>query len=82
MNEIEFNITCKMRVRWVPTFIAMLNYMEILGGIGASRIVAIKSDGDGDFRPTFRINRKRLKDIFRIAEPCSDKNGNRLYDAG
>ncbi len=82
MKQIEFNISCSMSARWIPTFLGMLRYMEFLGGLGSSRIVAIKSDGDGDFRPQFRIDRKRLDEIFNLAEPRSDNSGNRLYDAG
>ncbi len=50
---ISFNIKVTMNKRWIPTFLNMLKYMETLGGLGASRLLAFYSDGDGDFRPKF-----------------------------
>jgi len=76
-EEVEFNINCKMKERWVPHFLGMLKYMEQLGGLGGSRKVSIYSDGDGDFRPKFNFDI-----VSELAKPVSDDNGDRLYDAG
>ncbi len=54
---MKFTITCEMKDRWVPYFLGMLKAMQYLGSIGASRKVAIYSDGDGDFRPKFEWDR-------------------------
>ncbi len=81
MSSIEkttFTIEVTMQDRWIPHFLGMLKYMQYLGGIGSSREVAIYSDGDGDFRPTFKWD-KSLPDE---ADPIKDKHGNRFYDAG
>ena len=76
-NETEITIKVTMRTRWVPYFLGMLKYMQYLGAIGASREVAILSDGDGDFRPVFEWNVES-----ELAEPRRDKDGHRFYDAG
>lgn len=73
-----FTITCTMKERWVPHFLAMLKYMEQLGGLGSSRKVALYADGDGDFRPHFKWDENLPSD----AKPVDDTKGNRLYDAG
>lgn len=57
----------------------MLKYMEQLGSMGASRKVCLYSDGDGDFRPKFKI--EESVDFERVA-PVAEDDGNRLYDAG
>lgn len=81
-NE-TFTITVTMRKRWVPHFLGMLKRMQYLGGIGASRKVAIYSDGDGDFRPKFSWPNY-------LPEPAAPKVGaddrdnvrDQLFDAG
>ena len=50
---VTINITVKMKQRWVSHFLGMLKKMEKLGDMGASRYVALYSDGDGDFQPKF-----------------------------
>lgn len=74
----EFTIKCRMRTRWVPHFLAMLKYMQQLGGMGGSRMVRFYSDGDGDFRPKFEWDKSLPSD----AKPIKDDDGNRTYDAG
>jgi hypothetical protein len=74
----KFTITVEMQERWIPHFISMLKYMQHLGNVGGSRIVALYADGDGDFRPKFTTDIE-----FETKEPIiTDKNGNRLYAAG
>lgn len=74
----EFTIKATMRSRWVPHFLAMLRYMQQLGGLGGSREVGIYSDGDGDFHPKFEWN----DTLPSEATPVRDDDGNRIYDAG
>ena len=50
----KFTIEVEMEERWIDDFMSMLNKMEYLGSLGASRTVSIYSDGDGDFRPKFK----------------------------
>lgn len=50
----KFTIEVEMEERWIDDFMSMLNKMEYLGNLGASRNVSIYSDGDGDFRPKFK----------------------------
>ena len=75
----KFTIEVEMEERWVNDFMSMLDKMEYLGNLGASRTVSIYSDGDGDFRPKFKSNvdwsRVRPRDVD------DDLNDNH-YDAG
>jgi hypothetical protein len=82
---MKFTITCEMKDRWVPHFLGMLLKMQTLGSIGASRHVAIYSDGDGDFRPKFEWDAS-LPDVSKpcISElpgACPPDNGY-IFDAG
>lgn len=47
-----------MDERWVNDFCSMLNWMQSCGKLGHSSIVGFYSDGDGDFRPEFNVDRK------------------------
>ena len=78
-ETVTFNIKCTMNARWVPHFLAMLKYMQQLGGLGSSRKVTFYSDGDGDYRPKFEWDEKILDSS---AKPVEDHEGHRLYDAG
>lgn len=75
---MKFVIKVEMQDRWVSHFLAMLKYMEYLGGIGSSRKVSFFADGDGDFRPKFEWSGNLPSD----AKPISDRDGSRFYDAG
>ncbi len=78
-NDVtEFTVKCSMKPRWVPHFLAMLKYMQQLGGQGSSRMVTFYADGDGDFRPKFEWDAALPAD----AKPVEDKGGDRTYDAG
>jgi hypothetical protein len=77
-EETTFTITCTMRSRWVPHFLAMLKYMQQLGGLGGSRDITFRSDGDGDYRPKFTWDDK----LPSTAKPVRDVDGDRTYDAG
>jgi len=56
----------------------MLKHMQVLGGMGSSREVAIYADGDGDFHPYFDWDLS----LTSNAEPVRDRNGDVLFDAG
>lgn len=80
-REVEFTIKVTMNERWVNDFCSMLEWMEWCGAVGHSSLVGFYADGDGDFRPTFEIDREyerttgyRGKDIFQKPEV--------LFDAG
>lgn len=55
MSKKTFVIQCKMEERWIDDFCSMLKYMEFCGNAGHSAAVGFYSDGDGDFRPEFKI---------------------------
>ena len=75
---MKFTIEVEMKDRWIPHFLAMLKYMQDLGGMGASRTVSFYADGDGDFHPKFKWSSSLKDDV----KPISDRNGDRFYDAG
>ena len=56
MENRTFVIECEVPERWVNDFCTMLKTMEYYGNIGHSEVVGLYSDGDGDFRPNFKIN--------------------------
>jgi hypothetical protein len=65
-----------MNDKWVAAFLGMLRYMEKLGQMGSSRIVAIYSDGDGSFRPEFKWDPTLPVSI----RPKKENKGNVLFD--
>ena len=73
----KFVIEVEMEERWINDFMSMLNRMEYLGNLGASRTVSIYSDGDGDFRPKLKSDVEWEK-----VEPTTSINGDNTYDAG
>ncbi len=77
-QNVEFNIVVKMQERWVPHFLAMLRMMEYNGNIGRSIIVAINSDGDGDFRPNFIWSEA----LNATAKPVNEDSCSIEFDAG
>lgn len=79
-NEVTFQIKCTMNKRWVPYFMSMLKKMQYLGSVGSSRVVALYSDGDGDFRPKFEIEEKINFDEQDTI--TTDRKPDFLYDAG
>ena len=56
-KTVEFKVT--MNERWVNDFCSMLHWMESCGKLGHSSVFAFYSDGD--FRPTFDIDREYEK---------------------
>ncbi len=56
--------------------------MEYLGNVGSSRKVTLYSDGDGDFRPNFKLEGLPFRQCVKAVEPKIDNDGDRLYDAG
>ena len=77
MEDKTFNIEVTMNERWVDNFCSMLKYMEHCGNIGHSSLVGFYSDGDGDFRPKFKIDTEFNKvDGFK-----KEKTPEVIYDA-
>ena len=56
-KNVTFKIEVTMNERWVDDFCSMLHYMESCGNMGHSSMVGFYADGDGDFRPKFKIER-------------------------
>ena len=67
-EEITFTIQCKMKYRWARQFITMLKTMQHFGVAGCSRVIGFYSDGDGDFRPKFKVTDFELNDKPSIAK--------------
>ena len=80
-KHVTFNIKVTMKERWVDHFCSMLKHMEDYGKRGCSRVIAFYSDGDGDFHPTFRIDRS-----FESVDGYTDKDKlpvpDVIFDAG
>ena len=75
----KFTIEVEMEERWVNEFMSMLDKMEYLGDLGASRTVSIYADGDGDFKPKFKTDVACTR--VRPKGADYDLNDNH-YDAG
>ena len=52
----KFKIDIEMEEEWVDVFCSMLAEMQYNGNIGRSELVALYSDGDGNFRPKFTFD--------------------------
>lgn len=80
-HDKTFTIECTMDEQWIPTFMSFLKKLQYNGIVGHTGIVAIMSDGDGNFRPKFRTDEK-----YYITSPCTSSAANEppefLYDAG
>lgn len=72
-------ITASMEERWIPTFQRFLKELEKNGNIGHSEIVALYSDGDGDFRPKFEFENEYE---YNKVEPSVFNRFIKIYDAG
>ncbi|MCI6676118.1 MAG: hypothetical protein MSG78_04310, partial [Clostridiales bacterium] len=60
-KDVTFDIKVTMNERCVDDFCSMLNWMQSCGDLGHSSLVGFYSDGDGDFRPKFEIDREYKK---------------------
>lgn len=74
-KEVTFNIRCTMNERWVNDFCSMLQWMQNCGNFGHTSIVGFYSDGDGDFRPKFEVDRE-----YQETEGYWQKDGKKLPD--
>lgn len=83
-KQVEFNIKVTMNERWVNDFCSMLHWMQSCGNLGHSSIVGFYSDGDGDFRPKFEIDRDfvRTEGIRRKDRDRELPKIEVLFDAG
>ena len=83
MNDVTFNIKVTMSERWVNEFCSMLKYMESCGNIGHSAVVGFYSDGDGDFRSKFEIEKEFEKtDGYRGTGEIPLPKIEVIFDAG
>lgn len=53
--KLKFKIECEMEAEQMVEFYSILKTMEFFGNIGRSRTINVFSDGDGIFRPKFKI---------------------------
>lgn len=56
MANKTFTVECTMEERWIPEFYMFLAKMQTNGEMGHSELLGFYSDGDGDFRPTFKFS--------------------------
>ena len=84
MGNKTFNIEVTMDERWIDDFCSMLKWMESCGNLGHSSIVGFYSDGDGDFRPKFKINTEfKMTEGYRRKDHKDDMPKLEvIYDAG
>jgi len=72
-----------MSERWVNDFCSMLNYMQSCGRTVHSSIVGFYSDGDGDFRPEFKIDKTyEIVDGYRKDDNKILQELEVIFDAG
>lgn len=82
---MKFTIECEMKDRQFQDFVSMLCLMQYCGVIGASRVIGLYADGDGDFNPKFvfkdesgnvvDVDKSKLNDIDIDKGPI-------IFDAG
>ena len=60
-EQVKFNLEITMPTRWARKFLEMLDCMRWCADVGASRTVAFRADGDGDFRPfSYKVDGKAI----------------------
>ena len=80
--ERDFTIHCRMKERWIASFIKMLDSMSYCGSIGHSEFVGLYADGDGDFQPKFTYD-KVLASIGDEPKIIKNPSGQMtMFDAG
>lgn len=84
MENRKFTIECEVPERWVNDFCTMLNWMQSCGNLGHSSMVGFYADGDGDFRPKFKINTEweKTPGIWRKDRDRPLPSMEVYYDAG
>lgn len=66
---MKITIKCNIPDRWVNDFLSLLYTMQRCGRSGMSRMLGFYSDGDGDFRPKFKVETKDgPKDIDKLPD--------------
>lgn len=81
---MRLSIEAEIDNRWVETFLSFLKRLEYNGDIGHSSLIGFYADGDGDFRPKFRVmnflkdGEITTKDKCYSAYPLPEY----IYDAG
>lgn len=56
MSKVNLNIDIEVEERWAKVLVGFFETLEALGKMGCSRTVGIFADGDGSFRPKFKIS--------------------------
>jgi len=79
-KTIKIEMTVKER--WLPSFLGMLELMQSMGSMGCSRTIGFYADGDGDFRPKFKIDSKELKEHETRLPVLQSPQGSSLYKDG
>ena len=84
MADKTFTIEVTMNERWVNDFCSMLNWMQSCGNMGHSSMVGFYADGDGDFRPEFKISTEwdKTEGIWRVDRDRPLPEMEVYYDAG
>ena len=72
-EDVTFSIDFKMPKRYAQCFVSMLDEMVNNGKIGHSAWLGFYSDGDGVFRPSYKIT-KMSEDIVPKHKITSFKN--------
>jgi len=68
-GKVSFTVKCEnMTAEWANCFLSMLDRLQYNGSIGHSEEVAIFSDGDGDFRPRFKLEGKPYEGFEKKAQ--------------
>lgn len=60
-EQVKLHLEITMPKRWARKFLEMLDCMRWCSSVGASRTVAFRADGDGDFRPfSYKVDGKEI----------------------
>jgi hypothetical protein len=84
MADKTFSIEVTMNERWINDFCSMLHWMQHCGNLGHSSMVGFYADGDGDFRPKFKIDTdwEKTEGIWRKDRDRPLPSMEVYYDAG
>lgn len=75
-------IEMEVKERWIPHFLGMLELMQAMGSMGCSRTIGFYADGDGNFRPKFKVDGKELKETKTEFPRLQCPQGANLYKYG
>jgi len=78
-DKRKFIVKAEIDERWVDEFCTFLEELEHNGNIGHSSLIGFYADGDGDFRPKFKI---KTNHNFTKPRNKTNKECEKIYDAG